>query len=279
METINVWTDGFQNSVAGLIDAIAAFLPLLLGAVLLLLIGWVLAQLARRGTLSIALSANGAIDRLVNRGREKRVHLPTQTPKLVSDIVYWLIILLFVTWAARVARFDTVSGWLDRVVTYIPTLVAGIAIVFLGYLVSAVVRDIVSGAAGSAGIAQSRLLGLAAQMATFVTGLVIGLDQIGIDVSFLVTLIAIMLGALLAGLSLAFGLGARNFADNLVSARNIQRLYRRGQTVRIGDLEGEIIELTPTSVVMASDRGRSAIPARLFGEQVSVLVTPEEADA
>lgn len=279
MQTVSGWIDGFQNSATGLMDRFAAFLPLLVGALLLLLIGWVLAQAARKAALSIARSANGAIDRIVNRGREKRVHLPTQTPKLVSDIVYWMIILLFVTWAARVARFDTVSGWLDRIVTYIPTLIAGMAIVFLGYLVSAVVRDIVSGAAGSAGFAQSRLMGLAAQVATFVTGLVIGLDQIGIDVSFLVTLIAIMLGALLAGLSLAFGLGARNFADNLVNARNIQRLYRRGQTVRIGELEGEIIELTPTSVVMASERGRSAIPARLFGEQVSVLVTSEESDA
>jgi small-conductance mechanosensitive channel len=278
MDTISGWYDSFQGSVAGLMAGFASFLPLLLGAVILLLIGWLLARLARRGATSLALSATGTIDHIVNRGRQKRVQLPPQMPKLIGDVVYWVIILFFVTAAARVARFDTVSGWLDRIVTYIPTLVAGGAIVFLGYVVSAIVRDIVSGAAGSAGFAQSRLLGLAAQSATFMTGLVIGLDQIGIDVTFLVTVIAIMLAAVLAGLSLAFGLGARTFADNLVNARNVQRLYRRGQKVRIGDLEGEIIELTQTAVVMASEQGRTTIPARLFGEQVSVLVTPEETD-
>ncbi len=278
MDEIKRWLMQLEGTASEIIKAFTGYVPYLLGALFLLLLGWVLAKGARRGATALASTLNRTVDRWMNGNRGTQVSLPTQTPKLVGDVVYWIIVLFFVTAAARTAHFDIISRWLEKVVSYIPTLIAGVVIVLVGYLVSALFRDVVSSAAKSAGYVQHRLFGTAAQFATFVTGFVIGLDQIGIDVAFLVTIIAITLSALLAGLSLAFGLGARTFADNLISARNMQRHYSPGQVVRLGDMQGEIIELTPTSMVVATEHGRTAIPARLFSEQASVLITPEDGD-
>ena len=278
MDEIKRWLSQLEGSATAIANAFTDYLPNLLGALVLLVVGWLLAKLARRAATALAGSVSGAVDRLINKDRETEVRLPSQTPRLVGDVAFWIIILFFVTAAARTAGFEIISRWLERVVSYVPTLVAGVVIVLVGYLVSALVRDVAAGAAWSAGFKQSRLIGTAAQAASFLTAFVIGLDQIGIDVSFLVTIIAIALSASLGGLSLAFGLGARAHADNLINARYIQGRYQRGQFVRIGETEGEILELTPTSVVVASNAGRTTIPASLFGRQASVLVTPEDGD-
>lgn len=278
MDEVKGWLSQLQNSAGEVAAAFLSYLPNLLGALALLVVGWLLARLGRSASSAITGTASRTIGRILDSEGKTEMRLPTQTPKLVGDVIFWIIILFFVTAAAKTARFDLISNWLERLVSYVPTLVAGIIIVLVGYLVSALVRDIVAGAAWSAGIAQSKLIGTLAQAATFLTGFVIGLDQIGIDVSFLVTVIAIALGASLGGLSLAFGLGARTHADNLISARGLQTQYQRGQIVRIDNTEGEILEITPTAVVVAGIHGRATIPARLFAEHVSVLVTPEESD-
>jgi len=278
MESFKGWLGQFQDTVAGLAAAFAEHLPRLVGALALLIVGWLLARVVRAGSVVLARTVSRAVDRALSARRTTDVRLPSQAPKLVGDVMFWIIILFFVTSAARMAQFDVISTWLERVVAYTPTLIAGVVIIVVGYLLSALVRDVVTGAAASAGFSQSELIGTLAQGATFVTGFVIGLDQIGIDVSFLVTIIAIALSAMLAGLSIAFGFGARTFAGNLLSARDVQRHYRLGEIVRLGDIEGEIIDLTPTAVVVSGERGRTAIPAKLFSEQTSVLITPEEAD-
>lgn len=279
METLKIWGNRFQESLVDLTGGIATLLPQLIAALFLLALGWVLARIARRGSISLVRIANNAIDRLVNEDLEKNVRRSDQAAKVIGNIVFWIVILIFGTAAIRKLGFNTISGWLESVVNYLPTGLAGFAIIGLGYLVSTLVRDLTSSVASSAGIEQNRLAGLTAQAMTFLVGLVIGLDQIGIDVAFLVTILAILLGSLSAGIALAFGLGARTFADNLINLRHVQRLYQCGQTVKIADVEGEILEFTPTSVVVAGKQGRVAIPARLFGDQTSVLLTPEQADA
>lgn len=255
-----------------------SYLPSLAGALALLLLGWIAARIGRSISSSLTASIGKAFNRFVHKDTPSEVRLPTQAPKLVGDVVFWVIVLFFATAAARTAQFDMVSRWLERVVSYVPTLAAGLVIVFVGYLVSALVRDVVASAAWSAGFTHSKLMGTAAQSATFMTGLVIGLDQIGIDVSFLVTIIAIALSAALGGLALAFGLGARTQVGNLISARNLRGVYQPGQVVSVGSFEGTILEFTPTTVVLDSARGRTTVPAHLFAEQASILVTPEDSD-
>lgn len=278
MDELQTSFDQVQTSAVEGVSAFVALLPHLLGAIALLALGWLLARLARRGSVTLTRAVNRSVVAMINKDRRTRISLPTQMPRLVGDVVYWTIILFFVTVAARTAKLEIVSRWLERVVEYVPTLVAGAIIVLVGYLISALVRDIVTNTAATAGIAQHRLVGSVAQAATFLTGLVIGLDQIGMDVTFLVTIIAITLSASLAALSIAFGFGARNFVDNLISARSLQRQYERGQTIRVGASEGEILEITPTSIILSGESGRTMIPARLFNERESILLTPEEAD-
>ena len=278
MEDVTSWFDKVSAASAEMINAVAGYMPSLLGTILLLIAGWVIARIARAATLRLGDGVNRLLDRFMRVGSLARFRLSPRVVRLISDAAFWLIILFFITAATRVARLDVFSSWLDRIVAYLPTLFAGGLIILAGFLVSVMVRDLVSATLASARFAQSELFGTLAQGATFLTAAIIGVDQIGIDVTFLVTIVTLVIGAILASLALAFGLGARTFVSNLIGAHYLQQQFQPGQTARIGEIEGEILDLTPTSVTLATAQGRMSVPAKVFNEDITILVTPAQDD-
>jgi len=255
-------------------QALLERLPGLLGAVLLLLAGWVVAGWLRKLTRSLGARLNRQLGRMLRGEHAERVRLSPALVRLFSNLVFWVVLLGFVTAGARVADFGLLTDWLDRIVDWLPQLVLGVVIIVTGYLIAVIVRDLVYDALDSAGVAQRALIGKLAQTATFLAALVIGIDQVGIDVTFVTTMIAIVLGVVLAGFSLAFGLGARKLVANLVAAGSLRSHFALGQRLRIGGVEGEITEFTPTGVFIAGAEGRVHVPASCFNEEPVALLGP-----
>lgn len=277
--------DGISTLLADLSGAandvlvnVVAYIPNLIGAVILLLLGWIFARLARTGIVKGGDAANRLLDRFLTAGSWAGMRLSSRILALVGNAAFWVVILFFITAATETAHLDAFSSWLDGIVAYLPTLIAGGLIVLVGYLVSTLIRDLVAATISSAGLGQSDLFGAMAQGVTFLTAIVIGIDQIGVDVTFLVTIVAIAIAAVLGSLSLAFGLGARTFVSNLIGAHYLQQELQPGQIARFGSVEGKVLELTPTSVVLATQEGRMSVPAKVFNEEITIVVTPGDDD-
>jgi len=274
--------DGFLEAMTTLRDAateslqrVVGQLPAFLGALLLVMTGWLVARWLRRLTRGLGERLNQRIARLLTGDKAERVRLSPALLRLLSNLVFWAVVLAFVTAAAEVAEFDTLGLWLERLVSYLPNLLVGALIIAAGHLIGGIVRDLLQDALDSAGVAQRTLIGKLAQAATFLAAVVIGIEQIGIDVTFVTTMIAIVLGVVLAGFSLAFGLGARQSVANLIAARSLRRHFALGQRARFGSIEGEIVEFTPTSVILSTLEGRVHVPASQFDEQASMLLSPD----
>ena len=103
-------------------------------------------------------------------------------------------------------------------------------------------------------------------------------DQIGINITFVVIITAVILAALLGGVALALSLGARIYVANLIGARYLRETYRVGQRIRIGDWEGRVLEFTATAIVLETTAGRMTIPGKAFNELPSVLLVETSAD-
>ena len=261
---------------AGL-DAFIASLPWLLLALLIVFIGWRLARFGRRLALRGGSAINATLARF-RRGRGSPPGLSQPVLALIGNVVFWLIVLLAVAIAAGVAQIELFTAWLDRIVAYLPVLLAGGLIILLGYLISSAARDLVGAALESTGTEHAGFFGLLTQAAIFLAALVIGLEQIGIGVTVLTILFGVIVGGLLLCLALAFGLGARSFVANLIAANQARSLVAPGQKVRIGAHEGTVIELTPTAIVLATEEGRVSIPAALMQEQVMLLRLGDDDD-
>lgn len=255
-------TDVFARTA----DAVAAHLPGVLGALIILAIGWLAARLLRTIAIRVVRIGRRAASRVARRGDP----LSERAERIVGSLVFWVVMLLFLTAATHAMGLTVFTNWLDRVMSYLPTFLAGVLIIVAGVMAGALARDLLV-AAAPGGAPQRALLARIAQGAIVLTAVVTGADQIGIDVTFLIIIAAVIAAALLGGVALAVSLGARTFVGNLFGARNLRQLYAVGQTIQVGEYEGRVLEITATAVVLETAAGRVSLPARLFDELPSTL--------
>jgi small-conductance mechanosensitive channel len=260
-------TTGFQNMAAQLLT----FLPRIVIALLLLVLGWFVARLFSK----LVIRAIDHLDLLWQRLITKRgyTHLQSRHPptRIVGQLVFWLLMLIFVTLATEILGLDIFGVWLKEIVTYLPLAVAGLLIILVGFVVSSLVRDLVTSAADSAKLSHGELLGRTAQFIILVTAIIIGIDQIGIDIAFLTVVAGIILASMLGSIALAFGLGARTHVSNIIAANQLRNFYRVGDTVKIGDIEGKIIDISLSRVMIETETGSVDVPAKLFDEEVTII--------
>ena len=100
--------------------------------------------------------------------------------------------------------------------------------------------------------------------------ILVAVDQAGLSVGFLTDVLLLVLGGGLLGAAITFGLGARATVANILASTQLQRIYKVGHRVRIGDVQGEIVETTATGVLLESDEGRVSVPASIFERNVSI---------
>lgn len=261
-------TSVFQN-IGG---QILLYLPRVAAAVVLLLFGWLLAKLARLLVVRTIGGLDHAWQRLVSRrGLE---HMQSRQPptRVVGELVFWLLMLVFVTLATEVLGLDVFGTWLKQIVTYLPLAAAGLLIVLVGFVVSSLVGNLVASAANTAGLARGDLLARTAQIIILFIAIILGIDQIGIDIMFLSVLTGIILATMLGGIALAFGLGARTHVSNIIASNQLRQIYQVGDRVRIGDIEGRVVDITVSRVILDTENGSVDVPAKLFDEQITLLL-------
>ncbi len=257
-------------------EDLVAYLPTLLGAAILLLAGWGVAHLLRLGTHRAGARLNRILDRTFRSGRLVQFRLSHRMLSILADVIFWLTLFVFASISARAAGLTIFATWLDRLVGNLPSLITGGLVIVMGFFLGAVARDLSTPADPATRAAQGPLIGKAVQIAVTVIALVIGLDQIGIDVTFIVTVLAIGLGAILGGFAIAFGLGARVYVGNLIAARELKREIEPGQVIRFGQIEGEVLDITATTVVLATGEGRRRIPAGTFAVDAMTIVDADD---
>lgn len=270
--------ENVKSWASGVADTLAQSIPGLLGALALVIAGVLLGRLLRAVIRKLGDGINRLLERFLRTGSLSRVRLSENALRIVGTVVLWVTVFIFLAAAARVAGLGAFAGWLDRIVIYLPTLLVGGAIILFGYLLSTLARDIVQSAAASAGFGQGALLGRIVQGTILLTAAVIGLDQAGIEVTFFITLLAVVVGAVLIGISIAFGLGARDLVANLIGARYLRQRVDAGQLIKVGKVEGRVLELTPTTLVIQSSEGEVALPAKTYLDQGLTVIGKDDGD-
>lgn len=263
----------FQEWGPEVVTAFREYAPLLLGAAVTLLVGWLVARLVRgliRRVVSRTLGQvehRWGIDRAVEDSGVR-----STIPWVVSVFAFWVVLLFFAASALELLGLEIVSGVVSRLTYYLPNLLGATGVVVGGVVLGKLARTVVASAARSAGIARPEEAGRLARAALLMVAVVVALDQIGVDAQLLVVLMAVVVGASFAGAALAFGLGARTAVSNIIGAYYASQTYRVGQAVRIGEVEGRIVQTTPTAVLLDTADGQVLVPARRFSEDASVLL-------
>jgi hypothetical protein len=212
----NDWQDSIFLAASSALNNLIAAIPAIIGALLILAIGWILSGFLARLTTEL-LSRVGA-DRLFTEhgGDVYGARAQTFKPSVVGgELVKWLIRIVFLVAAANVLNLPQVSELLNQVLLWIPNLIVAAIILLVAPLIARFVRGVIEVGAGRMGFTNATLLGRIAEAAIVVFAVIVAIDQIGIAADLVNTLFIGVVAALSLAIGLAFGFGGRDVAAEL----------------------------------------------------------------
>ncbi len=262
------FTDSLESAATIATERLLGHLPQLLGALALLLAGWVLARVLRATTRRTA----ALLDSLISRNRIGSRWTVGRSASVLGSVVYWVVLLFFVTAATHTLGLQTFTDWLARLLDHLPTLAAGLLIVVAGYVLSGFVGELVLATATALAPPQRTALARVAQGATLVVALIVGADQIGLRITWIAILAAVLVASVMGGVTLAVSLGSRSYVANLIGAHYLRQAFRIGQQVRVAGFEGRIVDVSATSLVLETADGRVVLPGRVYHDEPVVLL-------
>jgi len=212
MELTTVVT-GAWNAFA---TKITAFLPALIGAIIIFVAGWIIARLVKLAVERLLklirfdkATEKAGVKEFLRKGDILRV--PSE---IISSLVYWFIMILVIIASLDALGLPIVSDLLNSIFLYIPNVVAAIIVLILGFLVGNLLSAVVRTATSNAGLKNANGLGNIALYAIVFFSGAIALIQLGIGEEIVVSAFGIAFGAAALALALAFGLGGRDVAGD-----------------------------------------------------------------
>ena len=216
---LTTWADVLNQSLMGLTWGVVQFVPNLLIAILIFIIGWIVgaglgrlvAQVIGVIKLDQALVSAG-VDKIVERAGYK-----LNAGRLLGGLVKWFFIIVFLVASLDVLGLTDVTAFLrGAVLTYIPQVIVAILILLVSAVLAETAERVVSGSARAAGVRSAGLLGTLARWAIWVFALLAALDRLGIS-PLIQTLFTGVVVALSLAFGLAFGLGGTKAAEKYIA--------------------------------------------------------------
>jgi hypothetical protein len=212
------WSEAITTSLAQALSLFVAAIPRIIGFLIIVAIGWFLATLIAKGVAALLRSIrfNDMADRSGFAGFVANTGVETDSSGFVADIAKWFIRLLTLVVGFDALGLPAVSDVLRQLLLWLPNLAVAIAVLILGGLAANWLAGLVRGAAAKADLGNPDLLANIGRVAVWAFAVVAALNQIGIARELVNTLFMATVGAVALALGLAFGIGGRDTAGEVV---------------------------------------------------------------
>ncbi len=210
--------DVFVASLTSFWTQLAGFVPQLLAAMLLLFVGWILANLARTGVVKLLdlLRFNSLAEKTGIEAFLKQGHLDISLGRIIANLVYWVIIFIVIVTVANSLGLHMVAELFNKIVLYIPNLIVAILVLVFGVLVARFINRLVFAYLNNMGVQGSLTISTLAEYAVIIFVVFVALEQLDIGTTLLTAAFQIGFGAIGLALALAFGLGGREWAAGVI---------------------------------------------------------------
>ena len=216
---LNTWGDVLQLSFQNLWVGVVNFVPNLVIAIIILVLGWLIGALLGRAIAQVFRSLK-VDDALRQAGFESFLHrggVRLDSGAFIGALVKWFVIVVFLVAAFDVLGLSQVNLFLqDVVLGYLPRVLAAALVLLVGGVVGDVTGRVVSTAARTANIASAHFAGAVAKWAVWVFAILVALSHLGIAAAFSQTLFTGMVIAVSLALGLSFGLGGQEAAGRFL---------------------------------------------------------------
>lgn len=198
---------------------LAEFLPKILGALVILVIGWLIAKVTQLGVTRFLklmrvdfISEKSGVDEFLLHGGLKQTAVD-----ILGMLVYWVLMLIVILVALNSMGLQTASELMNKIILYIPNVIVAVVVFIIGLFFAKFLQAAATTYFSNAGVKNAQSLGTIAQYAVIIFVVSIALEQLSIGKELVVSAFQIAFGAICLALALAFGLGGRDWASNILS--------------------------------------------------------------
>jgi len=264
--TIRLWIETAER-LTGL-PRNALFAPLLIG------LGFALALFAR----SLVVRFARELARLMTGRGQTDVPeanlISERLSKWLGNGAFWVVMLLTLLTATEQLGPPVFTSWFAPIAAYLPRILISLVLILIGALIGALARSTITRALPTTDHIDPERFGRIVQALVLGMSGLLAAQQLGLDIAFITTLATIALAGFFGASALAFGFGGRATVANILAGHYVRELYEVGHTVRVAGMEGRIVRMTPTAVILSTQDGETAVPTHMFVETTSTRVTP-----
>ncbi len=212
------WKDAIIRALQGFMDDLISVVPSIFAAIVVLIVGLVLANLLGRLARRIIdlTKLDVFLHRTVGLGRLKEQGLDISAARLVGWTVKWFFIIVTFIAVADILKWPQLTSFFEAVALYIPNVIIAVLILMAGFILGAGLQDIVVKAVKSSTLpeASAGFVGTVARLAVIVFAIMAALTQLGVAADLVKILFTGFVAMLALAGGLAFGLGGRDQATS-----------------------------------------------------------------
>jgi hypothetical protein len=205
-------------SLQNVSDRFINFLPDFFVAVIVLVVGWILAVALAKlvKQVLVSLKIDEAVDRMGLDQISARAGMKLTVSGAIAWLIKWFLLVVFFLTAADILRLDQISVFLNQALLYIPNVIAAAGILLVGTLLARFLSKLVRHSVAAAGLSSGDFLGAVTQWSIMIFAILATLDQLKVAQAFVQTLFTgIVVMIAIAG-GLAFGLGGKEQASHVL---------------------------------------------------------------
>ena len=258
------WKDVALSSLNTMWIEITKIFPNVLGALVILIVGWFVTKLVVRivkKTLKIA-KANRLDDKLNEIELVEGKNLNFDTVKIVSKFIKWLMYIMLLIMISDVLNLTMISQQISNLLSYLPQLFSALVIFTIGLILANVIKKGLQSFFDSIDLSGAKIIGQVVFFLIVIFTSITALNQAGVNTEIITSNITMILASFLLAFALAFGVGAQKVVGDLLKTFYTRKIYEVGQIIEFNNTRGEIETINGISVTLKTKEGKIVVPIK-----------------
>ena len=260
------FTDTLLETFNDMIKSFMGFFYNLIGAILILLIGWLVAKMVATVTQKMLerVGADKIGDKLNEIDAIKGLKLEIKLSGIISKVLYYFIIIFMLRPAADTLGVPAISDMVKLLVEFIPKLISSALMLSAGIFLADALKNFVVTLCKSFNIATGKLIGTAIFFFLLIIFVIQSVAQVGINTSLLESSFNLLIGGIIFAFAIGYGFASKEILLNIISSFYSKNKYKEGQIIEIDGVKGEIIGMDNTTITIKTEDSKTIFPLQVL---------------
>lgn len=264
METLNNWKNLTIDSLSAMGKEIAVVLPKIIGAITVLVLGWLVIKIVLflLGKILKLTKANALSERINDMDVFGKGDVKVDIIKIILGFVKWGLVLVIFIVAADILNWKIISTEIGNLLRYLPRFFSALVLLMIGFYIGNLVKNTVKRLFDSLELGGSNLVSNLLFYIIIVFMSITALNQAGVDTTIITNNITLILGSFLLAFGLGLGLGSKDVIADILRSYYTRKIYAVGDKITIGADAGTIEAIDNNSLTLVTKAGKFIIPIK-----------------